>query len=235
LIRIEQNAGCAGGNNIAARQARGEILFFLNPDTEVRSDCIRLLAEAMTSDPQVGAAGAKIYWPGTRRIQHAGGVLYPNAVSNHFGKGEEDTGQDDVAREVDYVTGAAIAVRRDVFESIGGFDEDFFPAYYEEADLCARIRSLSYKILYVPGALLEHHEAVTLGPATRRFRRLYHRMRLRYVLKNYSRRELLLGFGYELGWLARSYEQIPELMAAYCDAGKWIVSKKIKRESIRHR
>src|SRR5262249_5568942 len=156
-------------------------------------------------------------------------------ISNHFGKGEEDTGKYDTPREVDYVMGAAIAVRRGLFEQLGGFDEDFFPAYYEEADLCAQLHRLGYKIVYVPAALLDHHEAVTLGPATRRFRRLYHRMRLRYVLKNFGPRQLLPALQYELGWLPRSLHQLPELIGAYFNAARWALGKKLKGKPIRHR
>lgn len=228
LLPLARNLGCAGGNNVGWRESRGEFVIFLNPDAEVRPDTIRELVRPMMEDPTIGVTGAKIYWPGTRRIQHAGGRIYPNAMTDHWGKGEEDHGQHDVPRDVDYVTGAGFAVRRCVLERLHGFDEEYFPAYYEETDLCVRARRLGYRVRYIPSAVIDHHESVTLGVTSRSFRRLYHRMRMRFIWKNYSWREIWKAGGFELWWMrheprARGYRL--EQFVAYAEGAAWVLGK----------
>ncbi len=230
LLTLAANLGCAGGNNVGWRESRGEIVLFLNPDTEVRPDTVRELVMPLVQDPSVGATGAKIYWPGTRRIQHAGGRIYPNGMTDHWGKGEEDTGQHDVPRDVDYVTGAGFAVRRVILERLNGFDEEYFPAYFEETDLCTRIRRLDYRIRYIPTAMLDHHESVTLGAQSRGFRRMYHGMRMRFIWKNYTWREIWKAGGFELWWMrheprAKGYRL--EQFVAYAGAAVWVVRRSL--------
>ncbi len=227
LLPLASNAGCAGGNNIGWRESRGEIVMFLNPDAEVRPDCIGELVRPLIEDSSVGATGAKIYWPGGVTIQHAGGRLYPNAMTDHWGKGEEDRGQYDIPRDVDYVTGAAFAVRRCLLERLDGFDEDYFPAYYEETDLCLRIRRLGSRIRYIPSAVLDHHESVTLGAGSRGFRRMYHRMRMRFIWKNCTGHEIWKAGGFELWWMrheprARGYRL--EQFVAYAECAAWVAA-----------
>ncbi len=190
VIALEKNLGCAGGNNVGWRRAGGEIVLFLNPDTEMEPDCVARLIKPLLDDPAIGVTGAKMYFPGGRIIQHAGGIVHPNGMTNHYGAGEEDRGQHDVVRDVDYVTGAALAMRRSLLEETGGLDEDFFPAYYEEVDLCLRVRRAGYRVVYVPDAVLVHHESVSVGKNSKSIHRLFPRMRIRYLLKNLTIRQL---------------------------------------------
>lgn len=183
VLELPQNLGCAGGNNAGWRAAQGELVLFLNPDTELQADCVQQLVEPLLSDVSIGMTGAKMYFPGGRILQHAGGIVHPNGMTNHHGAGEEDHGQCDQVREVDYVTGAALAMRRSVIEELGGFDEDYFPAYYEEVDLCLRARRANYRVVYIPSAVLVHHESVSVGKKSRALNRLFPRMRIRYLLK----------------------------------------------------
>lgn len=190
VISLKQNLGCAGGNNSGWRRARGEVFLFLNPDTEMEFDCVTRLVRPLLDHPAYGITGAKMYFPGGRILQHAGGIVHPNGMTNHYGAGEEDHGQCDEVREVAYVTGAALAMRRDAMEEVGGFDEDFFPAYYEEVDLCLRARRLGYRVMYIPDAVLVHHESVSVGQNSKTIHRLFPRMRIRYLLKNLTLRQL---------------------------------------------
>jgi GT2 family glycosyltransferase len=184
FIPLERNLGCCGGNNVGWRAASSDVVVFLNPDTEVTPTFLSELLVPFRRFADVGIVGCKIYYPGTRRLQHAGARIFANGRTEHFGAGEEDSGRYDEPCDCDYVTGAGFGVRRAVLETLGGFDEDFFPAYYEEVDLCTRARKSGWRVLYWPHALMYHHESVSLGVESERFLRLYHRMRLRYCFKH---------------------------------------------------
>ncbi|MFH1149453.1 MAG: glycosyltransferase family 2 protein [Actinomycetota bacterium] len=185
VSRLARNAGFAAANNRGAGLADGEILLLLNPDTEVYEDTIGEFVEACRPS-DVGVVGCKVYYPDGRTIQHAGGYIRDNGLTMHYGVDEEDTGQYDRPAEVAYVTGAAFAVRRDVFFRAGGLDEGYFPAYFEETDLCLKVRRMGFRVLYHPRPRVMHHESVTTGKFTRRYYYLYHRNRVRFMLKNFS-------------------------------------------------
>jgi GT2 family glycosyltransferase len=223
VIELQRNLGCCGGNNVGWRESCAEIVVFLNPDTEVSPTFLSEILRPFTTRPDVGIVGCKIYYPGTRRLQHAGGRIFANGRTEHFGAGEEDQGQYDSPRECDYVTGAAIAVRRHVLEALHGFDEDFFPAYFEEVDLCTRAQRLGWRVLYWPTAVIYHHESVSLGVESERFLRLYHRMRLLYCAKHLRMRDWLRTFASEEWRTLRRVSGIHRraICAAWWSALKW--------------
>jgi len=190
VSELGRNRGFARANNHGFTLARGEVILLLNPDTEVYPDTLGELVEAMR-DPSVGIAGCKIYDPDRKTIQHAGGFIRDNGLTMHYGLDEVDCGQHEDTRDVQYVTGAAMAVRRDVFVRAGLLDPGYFPAYFEETDLCLRVRRLGYRVVYQPGARVVHHESTTTGKFTQRYYYLYHRNRVRFLLKNFSWRFLL--------------------------------------------
>ncbi len=185
LIRNERNLGFAAGNNVGLAAATGDVLVLLNQDTRVRPDWLAHLVHGVTSDPRVGIGGCKILYPDEQTIQHAGGIIrLPLAFPEHLGYRQRDDGRWDEQREVDYVTGAAIAVRRDVLEAIGPLDEGFYPAYYEDVDLCARARAAGYTVTYFPRASLVHLEATSFGWNSPTYVQHMHRGRMRYLLKH---------------------------------------------------
>jgi GT2 family glycosyltransferase len=139
---------------------------------------------------QVGAVGAKLCYP-DGLLQHAGAYLtFPRGVCYHIGWQQQDQGQYDTDRPCDMVTGAAIAVRMAALEQTGLFDLGYTPAYYEDADLCWRLRQHHYQIIYAHRARLVHHESLSLPDTTTRSR-YYNRGRLRFVLKSYPVASLL--------------------------------------------
>jgi GT2 family glycosyltransferase len=189
LIANATNRGCAGGNNVGWHDSSGDIVVFVNPDVIVTDHWLDPLVQPFLDDPRVGITGSKLLYPGTRTIQHAGGILHPNGMVDHFGTGEEDVGQYDDISDVDYVTGASIAVRREVLETLGGFDEDFNPAYFEETDLCWRARHAGWKVRFAPESVAYHHESTVLTRNSPRFLRLFYRGRMRFVVKNFTWRQ----------------------------------------------
>ena len=221
VIRCDRNLGFAGGANLGIRASGASVVVILNPDVTVQPSTLAALENALAEDTGAAVAGAKLLYPDGKTIQHAGGTLsYPLALADHVGYRQEDRGQFDELREVDFVTGAAFALRRTAVERIGGFDEGFYPGYFEDADLCLRARRAGYRALYVPRAVAIHHESVTTGRNTLPYYHFYHRNRIRFVLKHYSDEELWQGFRpAELRRLRRmtSYVELAALGQAYAD------------------
>jgi GT2 family glycosyltransferase len=189
-----RNLGFAGGNALALERARSNNILLLNPDAEAAPGWLPEMLRVLER-PDVGVVGCKILHPRTRVLQHAGGVLFGNARSEHLGRGQEDVGQFDGEADVEYVCGAAIGTRKDVIEKVGFLSPAYHPAYYEETELCVRARRAGFRVVYAPRAVVEHHESVASGgAATRAYLERYHFSRLRFVYRNYSVRELLTRF-----------------------------------------
>lgn len=186
LIEAGANLGFAGGCNLGVRTTTAPLIALANPDLVVRPDWLGELCAPLERWPQAGVAGGKlVYRDG--RLQHAGGELrLPLALGHHRGVGEADRGQYDACAAVEYVTGAALATRRAVWEELNGLDERFFPAYYEEVDFCMRARMAGYQVLYTPRAVASHIEGSSVGQGSARYLRLYHFNRLRYLFKHFN-------------------------------------------------
>lgn len=185
------NVGFAAGNNVALRDLTSDAALLLNPDVILSPGCVGALAAALAADPDVAIAGCKLWYPDGETLQHGGGyITHPQAMPGHYGIGEADAGQHDAARYVDYVIGAAVAVRRTALEQIGLFDEGFF-LYYEDADLCARARAAGYRVVYEPRATAVHVESAVAVRGSFSYYQRFHTGRWRYLLKHFSADALL--------------------------------------------
>jgi GT2 family glycosyltransferase len=186
VIEAGQNLGYAGGANLGWLHASGRVLALLNQDTVPRRDWLSALVTAL-DDPTVGIAGSKILDPDGRTLQHAGAHLdWPLVEGLHYGRGELDAGQYNKAQEVEFVTGAALAARKAVLERVGFMDEGFFPGYFEDADLCLRIRKAGYRVLFIPQATVLHQESASFEQLSIGKGAIVYRSRLRFILKNYA-------------------------------------------------
>jgi GT2 family glycosyltransferase len=153
-------------NNIAAREARGEILLLLNNDIDtIHSDWLwELVSHAVR--PDVGAVGAKLLYP-NGQVQHAGIVLGPGPTLNHQFRFAERSdigpcGELVLTRTVSAVTGACLALRRRVFLEVGGLDVNLAVSL-NDVDLCFRIGDHGYRIVWTPFAQLFHLESASRG------------------------------------------------------------------------
>ncbi len=150
-------------NNMAARQSESPVLLFLNDDTSVIApEWLQSMLE-LAARPEVGAVGAKLLYP-DQRIQHAGVVMGIYDNCGHAFKGKDGNAShyfdfSDVIRNVSAVTGACLMTKADVFWQVEGFDESEFAVAFNDVDLCLKIGSLGYRVLYTPYAVLHHHEA----------------------------------------------------------------------------
>ena len=154
-------------NNQAAAVAKGEVLVLLNNDIDVIDPgwLRELVSQALR--PEVGAVGAKLlYADGT--LQHGGVVLGMGGVAGHYltGAEREDSGNFGslaLVREVSAVTAACLALRREVFEAVGGLDAVNLPVAFNDVDFCLRIRAAGWRILWTPFAELYHLESASRG------------------------------------------------------------------------
>jgi GT2 family glycosyltransferase len=170
--------------NEAAQVGSGEVLLFLNDDVEpVNEDWLGRLCGVLAREG-VGVAGARLKYP-EGSIQHVGMVLGMSDGVGHLGRhlrGSSYWPWIDFSREVSAVTGACLAVRRTLFEQLGGFDAEF-PLNYNDVDLCLRAREAGYRVVLENGAELIHREAVTRQGGTNAEERLLFYRRWGHVLE----------------------------------------------------
>ncbi len=184
LIRNEQNLGFAAGNNLGLQVAEGDILVLLNQDTEVHPSWLRALVEGLSSDAEIGIVGGKALYP-DQTLQHAGGQVNLRGEGHHYGLGSGDTNLFDQQDDVDYVTGATLAISRQALETIGLLDEGFGQAYYEDVDWCYRAKKVGFRVVYVPQAVLIHKENSQSTEMSYESLFGFQRNRLRFVLKHW--------------------------------------------------
>jgi len=165
-IRLQRNADNLGylrACNAAAATARGAFLLFLNNDTQVMSGWADAMLALFLCRNDAGAVGSKLIYP-DGRLQEAGGVIWNDGSGWNFGRLDDPNKPIyNYVREVDYCSGASLMVRRAVFERLRGFDERYAPAYFEDTDLCFRLRAIGLKTLYQPRSVVVHHEGVSHG------------------------------------------------------------------------
>ncbi|WP_051924556.1 glycosyltransferase [Arenimonas donghaensis] len=164
--RNRENLGFIGACNAGAAKARGEFLVFLNNDTTVQPGWLDALLATFSRYPDTGLAGSQLVYP-DGRLQEAGGIIFADGSCWNYGRFEDPAHpRFNFVREVDYCSGASIAIRRELFESLGGFDAHYAPAYYEDTDLAMRVRQQGLKVRYQPASVVVHHEGATSGTDT---------------------------------------------------------------------
>lgn len=155
VISPARNLGYAGGCNLAARQATGEVLVFVNSDAIVQPGAVAALVSAV-ADPQVGAASGSIRLADSPdRLNSAGNPVQYLMFSWVGSLGEPASAHVEVA-DLASISGVAFAVRREVWQEVGGFDPDYF-AYCEDVYLSLRLRQAGYRVVFEPAAVVWHH------------------------------------------------------------------------------
>jgi len=162
VIRNSENLGAAGGRNTGWKYLRRRVacdyVIFLDDDSEVTPSYFAMIASCFEAHPEVGVvAGKALTGVNTGVIMSAGIAvnLYTGYVGD-IGVGEKDTGQYELARDLQACGGFALAVRASVFEELNGIDEQFNPYGWEEVDFCLRARRTGHRVRYEPRAVLCH-------------------------------------------------------------------------------
>jgi hypothetical protein len=208
VVEAGENSGFAGGCNTGVRTARGAVVGFINNDARPAAGWIRAAVEALEQDRSIGAVASKVLdWEG-------GHIDYVDGSLTWFGMGYKreverpDTGEWETPRDVLFGTGAAMFVRKDVYESVGGFDERFF-MFYEDVDLGWRLNLLGWRVRYVPGSVAFHkHHASMNKFGSYRETFLLERNALWAMVKNYGDEALARTFPAALALaVARSVER----------------------------
>jgi len=149
--------------NNAAKYAKGKYILFLNNDTQVQENWLFPLVELIEKDEKTGAVGSKlVYENGT--LQEAGGIFWNDASVWNYGRmADPALPEYNYVKEVDYISGAALMIKKSLWNELGGFDENFAPAYCEDADICFSIRKMGYKVMYQPASVVVHFEGISNG------------------------------------------------------------------------
>ena len=166
VIRDNTNRRFVHNCNHAAKHAKGEFLFFLNNDTKCCLHAIDLLIEAMLANSKIGIVGSKLVYP-DGKLQECGGIIWADGSGANYGRNQpRDLPGYLHARQVDYVSGAALMVRKRLWDEFGGFDGRYSPAYYEDADLAMTARFAGYQVWVEPRSTVIHYEGVSNGTDT---------------------------------------------------------------------
>jgi GT2 family glycosyltransferase len=158
VIRSDENLHFLRGVNRAAKAATGRYLLLLNNDAQLLPGSLEAALATLQSSGDIGAVGARLVLPdGT--LQEAGSIVWRDGTCTGYGRGRDPTDAEMLfRRDVDFCSGAFLLTPRDVFEQLGGFDERYAPAYYEETDYCVRLWQSGYRVVYEPDALVLHYE-----------------------------------------------------------------------------
>lgn len=191
VVRLDDNYGFGKANNAGFRESCGEYVLFLNPDTICDDNSIKVLLDKIKLDESIGVLGPNLINADdapTHAFRRTGdgimtelnfalfGLPYKLLYGNNF-EHNHTRNQLDVA----YVCGAAMLMKRETFEKVDGFDENFF-MYYEDQDLCNRIKQLGLRIVNEPSAVIKHLEGTSIAVSERR-QNLIIQSRKKYFLK----------------------------------------------------
>ncbi len=226
VIANPENVGFTRANNQALAVAQGRYLFLLNPDTELRPGALRSLIDFIEGHPRAGMVGPRLFYgdgspqSSRRRFPTLATAFFESTkLQQWFPRNRIltryymlDT-RDDETQPVDWINGSAMFVRRDVYDQIGGFDEQFF-MYSEELDWCYRIHQSGWQIFYLPSAEITHYEGKSSEQVVSRRDIYFHSSKIRFFRKYRGalvagtlRAFLLLMFAYQVAeeggkWLA---------------------------------
>lgn len=163
ILRNRRNLGFVRAVNQAAAAAAGEYLLLLNNDATLEPGCMSSALAALRSADDIGAVGGRILML-DGRLQEAGCIVWRDGACLGYGRGERpDAPEYMFRRDVDYCSGAFLMLRRERFLRLGGFDEAFAPAYYEDSDFCLRLGARGLRTVYEPRAAVTHFEFASSG------------------------------------------------------------------------
>lgn len=191
IIRNQENLGYGGGNNAGIKAARGRFTAFLNNDTEVDSRWLEQLVGPAERDAAVGMCASKILNYYDRSVlDNTGLLMYRDGIARGRGRLERDEGQYEREEEIFFPSGCACLYRREIFEQLGDFDEDFF-LYVDDVDMGLRARLGGWKCIYAPQAIVYHKYSATTEAYSPLKALLIERNRIWVMIKCFPRAMIL--------------------------------------------
>lgn len=158
ILRFDGNVAFIRACNAAARHVRAPYILFLNNDTEIQLGSIEVAIDRFRHDPEVGVIGGKLIRT-NGLLQEAGAIIYRDgSVAGYMRDASPDAPAANFVRRVDFCSGAVFFTRTELFRKIGGFDEEYIPAYYEETDYCVNVWKSGYNVIYDPSITAIHYE-----------------------------------------------------------------------------
>jgi GT2 family glycosyltransferase len=186
IISNSVNRGFAGAINQAFQTTDTPYVLVLNPDVMVLPGAVSILETFMNAQPKAGAAGGHVndeYLP--RRLPTVGALVRQNLGLGEIASGQQLQSEQPV--QVEQPAAAAMMIRRDAYESVGGFDETFHPAWYEDVDFCVRLKERGWEIYFVPKAKFIHEGGYSAGAlGSERFANAYYGNQMRYAQKHFG-------------------------------------------------
>lgn len=247
VLLNRRNIGFAAANNIGWRTSDASRILFLNPDTECYPGAVGYLNQTLDADRGVWAVGGQLVDPDGKPQTGFNIRAFPSIKSvaaemllideiwpSNPWSGPNRLAANSPAMDVDQPAAACLMVLRHALESTGGFDEAFCPAWFEDVDLCRRIRTLGGRIRYQPGARFLHHGGYSLGQMPRReFLELFHRNQIRYFRKHHGvrasvrvKRLIVLGL-FTRGILSIAHPLIPDESRTACAGIFWKAARTV--------
>jgi len=203
VMALERNLGFAGGVNAARKAARTPRLLLLNPDAAPAPGAIARLADALDEAPDIGAVSGRLVDAGgapqhgfnVRRLPTLASLAADLLLIDHLWPGNPASVRyyardldPDASADVEQPAAACLMIRAAVFDRLGGFDEAFWPAWWEDVDFCRRLLRSGHRIRYVPDAVFRHEGGASLEAlGARTFERVFAANRRRYVRKHHGR------------------------------------------------
>ncbi|MFN8140613.1 MAG: glycosyltransferase family 2 protein [Fimbriimonadales bacterium] len=215
LHRMVENLGFGKGHNFAFTKASGKLLMPLNSDTVVKPGAIKQLIEFMNQNVNVGIVGPKLLNPdgslqySCRKFPTPAAALFRNTPLGKFFPNTRFVKEylmtewkHDEPMDVDWVSGAAFVMRRELYDKIGGFDERFF-MYMEDVDLCMRTHSASYRVVYFPVPTITHAIGRSTDRMPQKMIRQFHSSMFLFYKKHYVPRTVFVfrPFAFALAWM----------------------------------
>ncbi len=200
LIQNSENVGFSSAVNIGAQASNAKNILLLNPDTIVEENAIQSLHETLIKKKEVGVVGAKIidsngvFQLSSRRAFPSFltscfqviGLSYLFPKSKFFSKYNYTYIDENIIHEVDSVSGACIMFSRNLYNKIGGFDEEYF-LFFEETDFCVKANKIGRKVIYNPEALVVHYRGESMKTASFNVNNVFYESLLTFYRKNGSR------------------------------------------------
>lgn len=163
IVSHDHNQGFIGNCNESVKHSKGRFIVLLNNDTRVCDYWLDKLIEPLMNNPEIGMTGSKLFYP-DGSLQEAGGIVWADGSAWNYGRNDDpNRPRYCYSRDVDYVSGASIAIEKVFWNEIGGFDEIYRPAYYEDNDFAFMVRAHGKKVHYCANSHVIHYEGKTSG------------------------------------------------------------------------